>query len=86
MASDLYPRGGSHQSILASPSFRGVGIVVGCDLVFCVAFGFSAFAVVSFALVFISRSVLVAPFDVVAFRLFLGSAPRVGRPKPKVRS
>ena len=44
-------RGRSRQSILASAACRTLGFGLGCGLVFCVAFGFSAFATVLFALV-----------------------------------
>ena len=43
------------QSILPNASCVGLGIVVGCGLVFCVAFGCSALAVVSFSFIVLGR-------------------------------
>ena len=57
-------RGGDvSQPLLPGASFVGLGLGVGCGLVFSVAFGFycSAFAVVSLALFVGAALVLVAP-------------------------
>ena len=57
--------------MLSSASCRGLGLRVGCGLVFCVAFGCSTFsfgrsagAVVSFRSFFGSRLVLVEPVEI----------------------
>ena len=80
----LNPRAGAPQSILTIASFRGIGIVADCGLVFCGAFGFgcSAYAAVSCVLNVSSRLAFIAAVvsffssaacAVVSFRLVVGA-------------